>query len=131
MGAPKVSRAMFTTSMARTTPAQKPRGLRRRTLLAEDNGGLVTFTSITRRFQRDRGSGPEPSGNPAGHIAPKYIGTGAPQQVHLPDMTASDNEFVSRLFACPLCGCSSTSVPRGVVRSQSIWLRSACAPPLR
>src|SRR5271154_4175358 len=31
MGAPKVSRAIFTTSMARTTPAQKPRGLSRRT----------------------------------------------------------------------------------------------------
>jgi hypothetical protein len=27
MGAPKVSRAILTTSIARTTPAQKPRGL--------------------------------------------------------------------------------------------------------
>jgi hypothetical protein len=26
MGAPKVSRAIFTMSIARTTPAQKPRG---------------------------------------------------------------------------------------------------------
>src|SRR5271163_716904 len=31
MGAPKVSRAIFTTSIARTTPAQKPRGFSRRT----------------------------------------------------------------------------------------------------
>src|ERR1041385_7041614 len=29
MGAPYMSRAIFTTSMARTTPAQKPRGLNR------------------------------------------------------------------------------------------------------
>ena len=55
-GGAEVSSAMLTTSMARTTPAQKPRGLRRRTLLAatsdweplagEDNRGLVTSTSI-------------------------------------------------------------------------------------
>lgn len=32
MGAPKVSRAILTMSMARTTPAQKPRGLRSNTL---------------------------------------------------------------------------------------------------
>src|SRR5258706_11446405 len=30
MGLPKVSRAMLTISMARTTPAQKPRGLSKR-----------------------------------------------------------------------------------------------------
>jgi hypothetical protein len=32
MGAPKVSSAIFTMSMARTTPAQKPRGLSNNTL---------------------------------------------------------------------------------------------------
>jgi hypothetical protein len=32
MGAPKVSSAIFTTSIARTTPAQKPRGLSNNTL---------------------------------------------------------------------------------------------------
>jgi hypothetical protein len=32
MGAPKVSSAIFTMSMARTTPAQKPRGFSNNTL---------------------------------------------------------------------------------------------------
>jgi hypothetical protein len=32
MGAPKVSRAILTMSIARTTPAQKPRGLSNNTL---------------------------------------------------------------------------------------------------
>src|SRR5271170_27286 len=48
MGAPKVSRAIFTTSIARTTPAQKPRGLSRRTrfsIFEASDGGLGVLVS--------------------------------------------------------------------------------------
>src|ERR1700727_2589487 len=46
MGAPKVSRAILTMSMARTTPAQKPRGLRRSTRLSTAESFLRSRVEI-------------------------------------------------------------------------------------
>src|ERR1700741_4459342 len=72
MGAPKVSSAIFTMSMARTTPAQKPRGLRRRTRLFTDREPLtgstvrgsrvvvVTLTSIPCQAREGGGLKPLP-----------------------------------------------------------------------
>src|ERR1700733_1043558 len=64
MGAPKVSSAIWTMSMARTTPAQKPRGLRRRTRLVFvwlpdlssvtcSRVDVVTPSSIPRQTRRE------------------------------------------------------------------------------
>src|SRR5947209_2490129 len=51
MGAPKVSNAICTMSIARTTPAQKPRGLSKRTRLEELSGRATAdvFTKISIR----------------------------------------------------------------------------------
>src|ERR1700761_6954356 len=65
MGAPKFSSAMRTTSMARTTPAQNPRGFRSRTRFSEAEEalrsvalGVSIVMAVTLLLYRDNGFAP-------------------------------------------------------------------------
>src|SRR6476646_145853 len=91
MGAPNVSSAIRTMSIARTTPAQKPRGFSSRTLLvqmesSDTTAGEESAVSVVTLYSIPR----QPAGKTRKpHLTdPSASGPGSPKNLHLQYLAA-------------------------------------------